>query len=357
MIKRSVLLVVVALVSSSCAALGFSGECGGTEVIANFEQVGDLVEASNVQSADVVIGTVDQIELDDWTARVTMCLDAAEKIPADVEAVVRTTSLLGEKFVDLRAKTSGPPYLEDGAVLDVDQTSKATELEDVFARLGTVLGAGNLQQLNRFTSAQARILENRADELRTVLRELRTFTETLAVRKDDIARGIDSLDSVARTILADRSTLEDFLASFADSSDVLADQREGLEDLLVALDRFTNISIRLLDATEEDVNRQFDELRPVLRTVVANSANVRETLQTLATFTQWWPETMPGDYLQLDVCQPPPDAYGQGVTCPQSDAGRTARDGRVPARIAPQPVRVPSNSLELILEQPLRGGS
>ena len=138
MIRRAALVVLLGLASTSCAALGLTGGCDGTELIANFEQIGDLVEAANVQSSDVKIGSTTEIELDesDWHAQVTMCIQPGERIPTDVEAIVRTTSLLGEKFIDLSSPSLGGPYLEDGAVLDVDQTSKATELEDVFAATG-----------------------------------------------------------------------------------------------------------------------------------------------------------------------------------------------------------------------------
>src|SRR5688500_4772149 len=101
MLKKAFLLVAIALVSSSCAALGIGGDCEGTEVVAEFDQVGDLVENSNVQSRDVIIGSVKQIELDEWVARTTLCIDKGEKVPADATATVRTTSLLGEKFVEL----------------------------------------------------------------------------------------------------------------------------------------------------------------------------------------------------------------------------------------------------------------
>ena len=319
MSRRAALLALAGLLGTSCAALGYPSKCGGTSIIANFEQVGDLVEAANVQSSDVRIGTVEKIELKGWDAAVTMCLDKGEQVPADVEARVRTTSLLGEKFVDLRPRSEGPPYLEDGAVLSVDDTSKATELEDVFAELATILGAGNLEDLNRFTASQAAILRENADELRTVLAELHEFTDTIAVRKDDIAAAIDSLDHVARAVVDEQGVLKRFLDSFADSSGVLADQKGSLNDLLFSLDRFTRISVRLLEATESGLDEQFEELRPVLRTVVKNSARVRETIQTLAVFSQYFPESMPGDYLQLDVCQALPDMYGEGTTCPQAE--------------------------------------
>ncbi len=360
MIRRAALLAVMAMLTSSCAVLGFASPCDGTEIIGVFEQVGDLVENANVQASDVEIGTVQKIELDGWNARVTMCVSPEEKIPEDVKLVVRSTSLLGEKFVDIQAQSEGPPFLADGAILDTDQTGKATELEEVFAKLAGVLGAGNLEQLNRFTSAQANILRDNADELREVLSRLNDFTGVLAGRKEQIATSVDNLDSVAQTILGDSSVLEQFLASFADSSKVLNRQRDGLERLLVTLDRFTNISVRLLDQTEEGLDRQFRDLRPVLSTVVANSANVRETLQTLATFAEWFPQTMPGDYVQLDLCQAPPDYYGPGKTCPQAEQNDDP-DRSVDAGAADQPAGASSepaaSDLEFILHQPLRGAS
>ncbi|MFN2526043.1 MAG: MCE family protein [Actinomycetota bacterium] len=312
------LIASVLLALPGCAVLGFETACDGTEVIGNFEQVGDLVENANVQASDVVVGTVKQIELDGWEARVEMCLAPDQKIPEDVKAVVRTTSLLGEKFIDLQPVREGAPYLEDGSVITSDDTSKSTELEDVFAKLASVVGSGNLEQINRFTSAQANILRDHADDLRLVFKRLHRFTGTLADRKAQIAGSVDSLDAVARTILADSSILEDFLESFAESSGVLADESANLQELLFALDRFSDVSVRLLDQTTSDLDRQFRDLRPVLRTLAANSEDLAESLRTLATFAEWFPETMPGDYLQLDVCIALPESFGQGVTCPQA---------------------------------------
>jgi phospholipid/cholesterol/gamma-HCH transport system substrate-binding protein len=361
MMKRIALLVGVTMLTSSCAVLGFAGSCEGTEIIGMFEQVGDLVENANVQSSDVEVGTINKIELNGWEARVTMCIDESERIPADAKLVVRTTSLLGEKFVDIQAASPGPPYMEDGDVIGVDQTGKATELEEVFAKLASVLGTGNLEQINRFTSAQAEILRDNAGQLREVLSRLRRFTDVLAGRKDQIAASVDSLDSVAQTILGDSSVLERFLASFADSAQVLNRQKEGLENLLVSLEEFTEVSVRLLDQTQEGLDDQFRDLRPVLETAVANSDNVRRTLQTLATFAEMFPESMPGDYLQLDVCQAPPEEFGQGVTCPQSDQNddpsRTVRAQELSTITDPSQETSAGNSLELILRQPLRSGS
>lgn len=318
MIRRLALLLALAVLGSACSVIGITAPCDGTEIIGRFQQVGDLVENANVQSSDVEIGTVSTIELDGWEAEVTMCLDKGERVPADTELVVRTTSLLGEKFVDVRPQSEGPPFLEDGDIIDVGSTSKATELEEIFAKLASILGTGNLEQINRFTAAQANILRNRSGQLREVLSRFRRFTDLLDERRTDIAVSIDSLDSVARTIVGDSSILDRFLRTFAGSSRVLEDQKEEIENLLVALDRFTSVTVQLLNSTEQGLDEELRDLRPVLRTAVANSGNLRKSLETLATFSQWFPESMPGDYLQLDVCQAAPDYFAQGTTCPQS---------------------------------------
>lgn len=348
MTRRIAALLAAATLTSSCALVGAAPRCKGSEVIAHFEQVGDLVKNANVQSSDVQVGTIQDIELDGWQARVTMCLDPTEEIPADVKAVVRTTSLLGEKFIDLQVLSQGAPYLEDGDVLDVDQTGKASELEDVFAKLASILGTGNLEQLNRFTHAQATILRDNTGKLRNLLDRLHRFTGLLAERKGKVAASVDSLDAVARTLLDEQGILQDFLSSFADASGVLVDQKEGLESVLRSLDRFSAISVQLLRQTETGLNTQFQDLRPVLRTLVENSAKLREGLQTLSTFVEWFPQTMPGDYLQLDVCQALPEGFAQGSTCPQSLANDDPDSTSGSASTA-------SSSVEYILNRPLGG--
>lgn len=357
-LKQAALALSLVMLTSSCAVLGFTSGCEGTAIIGIFEEVGDLVENANVQSSDVKIGTVQTIELDGWNAKVSMCIDPKEKVPEDVDLVVRTTSLLGEKFVDVQATSSGPPFLEDGEIIDTDRTDKAAELEEVFAKLASVLGTGNLEQINRFTAAQADILRGNAGRIREVLSRLRRFTDVLAGRKEQIASSVDSLDQVANTILGDSNVLEEFLGSFARSSQVLNRQRQGVERLLIALEEFSNVSVRLLDQTEDGLNQQFRDLRPVLETAVANSDNVRKTLTTLATFVERFPDSIPGDYQQLDICLALPESFGQGVTCPQSDQNddpsrSSEASGSDTSRTVLDPVA--ESSLEFILHRPLRG--
>ena len=90
---------------------------------------------------------------------------------------------------------------------------------------------------------------------------------------------------------------------------------------------------------------------------MATSGNLRRTLTTLATFSDWFPESMPGDYLQLDICQAL-ETTTQGTTCPQSDKiddeSRRATTGE-DAASEERSEEPSSGDLETILRVPLEG--
>ncbi|MEK6442746.1 MlaD family protein [Pseudonocardia sp. T1-2H] len=106
----------VALLTGGCGVLssGLRGVSlpGGADlgddpytVTIQFPDVVDLVPQSLVKVADVPVGSVSGIAVDPatWNAMVTVAVNRDVTLPANAEARVRTTSLLGEKFVELSA--------------------------------------------------------------------------------------------------------------------------------------------------------------------------------------------------------------------------------------------------------------
>src|SRR4051812_19295644 len=89
-------LLITVIIGTLLVACG-----GGTySVTATFDDVGDLQKAGAVQVADVRVGKISSIKLTpEFHAKVTMAIDRSVHVPKDSKALVRTTSLLGEKFV------------------------------------------------------------------------------------------------------------------------------------------------------------------------------------------------------------------------------------------------------------------
>ncbi len=100
------LLGVLALVFLALQVSGLTpGSNGETyEVQARFNDAGGLTPRGRVSMAGVTIGRIRSIELDRNTfqARVTMDIDTAvDNIPTDSSAIIRTSGLLGEQYIDI----------------------------------------------------------------------------------------------------------------------------------------------------------------------------------------------------------------------------------------------------------------
>jgi phospholipid/cholesterol/gamma-HCH transport system substrate-binding protein len=73
-------------------------------VYANFNDTGGLTPRGRVSMAGVTVGSIDSIKLtkDTFQARVTMSIYSdVDNIPADSSAVIRTSGLLGEQYIDI----------------------------------------------------------------------------------------------------------------------------------------------------------------------------------------------------------------------------------------------------------------
>ena len=311
---RSLRLLLVALAAGLIASSCSSGP-DDARVVAYFEDVGDLVPGATGQVSDVEVGTVDDLELvmqdGRMVAKITMTVPAEERISADgLTALVRQTSLLGEQFIALSSEGTGAPYVgEEPITIPLERTDKRVDVETVLEDVSGFVGAGGLEDLNRFTHAQALILENRGREFGRVIEELELFTRVLANRHLDVELAIDSLADASSTLASNKQTMDDFFDSLEQANALLADEGDRFGDLFSALQRFGKVNARFLARHEENINRNFDNLRPILRALASADDELRTDISQLKTFLQLFPDsfgggpgdTGRGDYIQVEA--------------------------------------------------------
>ena len=87
----------------------------------------------------VQVGKVTDVKLTENGAEATLSLDTSPKIPADLQAEVRSVSAVGEQYVDLRPRTDSGPYLEDGSVIAKNNTTIPQEVGPMLDQLSTLV--------------------------------------------------------------------------------------------------------------------------------------------------------------------------------------------------------------------------
>jgi phospholipid/cholesterol/gamma-HCH transport system substrate-binding protein len=304
-----------ALVLVTCMLAGLLASCGdqGPRVVAYFEDAGDAVVGGQVQISDVPVGTIDSIDMvvqeGRMVARVEMSLEPdVELHTGDLGAIVRQTSLLGEQFIELVPSNEGPELNTAEVTIPLERTTRRVDIETFLGDLSAFVGGGGLEDLNRFTNAQAIILENRGETFGRVIDELTTFTGTLAGRRVDVGQAIDNLASASETIVNNQRTLDDFLDSLEDANALLAEQGEDLRALFQSLSRFGRVNASFLARHESAIERQIRALRPIFRGLAGAKGELDNDLVKLRRFFKLFPKSLgtgpggrgAGDYIQVD---------------------------------------------------------
>ena len=171
------------------------------EATAAFDDVADLADGAPVQLSDVRIGEVTGIDLtDDHRVRVRLAFDADVAVPAAVQARLRRTSALGEKFVELRPldRDEDAPRLEDGAT--IAQAVVVPDVEDLVASGTELFTSISASQLAVIIEESANAVEGRAPDLELLISRLETVTAGYASRTDMITQLIDDIGQLASDV-------------------------------------------------------------------------------------------------------------------------------------------------------------
>lgn len=299
-VLRAAVLVVASLLASACSLPGTIR--GSREISAVFDDVGDLVVGHSVQVADVRIGSIVDIELtDDYQAEITMSIKDDVFVPVESRALLRTTSLLGEKFIELRPLDEDPMAgtdLVDGDA--IAETATAPELEFVTEQAVEILGAVVSSDVATLIETGAVGFGGRTTELTSLVEDLSTVSGTLADQTDDLVRIIDALDGTTATLASSSGDLDELLGNLAETATVLADNRDVAIDAIRELTRLARVqNDNVFEPYLAEVDTQIKQVDAILAEVDRNQAQVAELLQWVAGFADQLPKAVADDFAQV----------------------------------------------------------
>jgi len=274
-VRRGVVPAVLVAASLTLSACDFSvadlplpggADVGDhpVEVTAEFADVLDLVPQSTVKVADVTVGRVTDVELDNYNAKVTLLINGDVKLPDNVIAELRQTSLLGEKFVSLAAPPNPVGHLESGDVIPIEQTGRNPEVEEVLGALSLVLNGGGVAQLHTITQELNSALKGREGSTKSVLEQLKLLMGQLDGSKGDIVRAIEAINRLSVSLNGQRATIDSALENLPAAFRSLDSQRADLVKMLQALDQLGQVGTRVIKASKDATIQTLRSLTPVL---------------------------------------------------------------------------------------------
>lgn len=311
---RVLRLVVMLLALALIAALAYAVVNRGRHntVTVDFDRTVSLYEGSKVRVLGVDVGTVEDLTPMGTKVRATLTWDADVKVPADVQAVVVSPSVVGDRFVQLTPAYTAGATLRTGTHLDQTRTAVPTELDDTFEQLDRVsklLGPDGINRdgtLSTTLSNSAENLDGKGAEIRESIKQLARVTQTADGSKDAMFASVEKLARFTESLEKNDDSVRSFNASLARVSDVLADESGDLQaavrELAVALQQVQTFvsdnrtvlrkNIDTLDAVTGSLVTQRSQLAKILQNGPKALSNLSTTYNpaTGAIDTRGWTE-------------------------------------------------------------------
>ncbi|MCE7011468.1 MCE family protein [Kibdelosporangium philippinense] len=315
-------VLALILLASGCGAGGFNGVYnlplpGGADLGDNpyrvrvqFTDVLDLVPQAGVKVNDVPVGRVDSIDIgaDGWTAEVVLLVNSDVVLPANAHASVRQSSLLGEKFVELRAPSSPVGRFTDSDLIPATRTNRNAEIEEVFGGLSLLLNGGGVGQFQQIAREVNNALSGNETGLRALLSNVDQFIGELDNHRSEITRALTSLNRLAATVASQRGRITGVLQDLGPGIDVLTQQRSQLVTLLKSLDRLSQVAVSTVHRSRDDIVADLKALAPTLRALASAGEKLPQSFELLLTypFTDVAAQAIKGDYLNVFIGLAPP---------------------------------------------------
>ena len=261
---------------------------------------------TRVRVADVNVGNVTKIEIQDWHALVTMRINGDVHLPANSTAKLGQTSLLGSMHIELTPPKDEPPVgeLKNGSVIPLSHASMYPTTEQTLASVSILLNGGGIGQLQEINQALAKAFAGRENDMRSLLDQLDVFVRGTNAQTDDIIAASENLNSLAGQVAAKDPVVDKALTTVPKALAVLAEERTKIADAIDQLGKFSAIAADTIHQSKESLVNNLRNIAPVLRSLADAGPALTKGLDGLATYP--WPTStvtnwFRGDYANLTM--------------------------------------------------------
>jgi phospholipid/cholesterol/gamma-HCH transport system substrate-binding protein len=275
-------LVATALVFTLIVVVWPSGDT--KTATAYFSRTVHLFPGSDVVVLGVKVGSVTSVTPDGSRVRVRFKYNAAQKIPADVHAVIVEPTIVADRVLELSPAYGGGPTLGDGQTIPEARTGIPVELDE-FSRTVTRLaqslgpqGANKDGALSRLVHVGADNLDGNGDLANSTITNLSDMMGTLGGNRDQLFATIRNLQALVQTLGQHDTETREFSDQLAQVSSFLAAQRQDFGAALQALGNSLDDVSSFIRDNRDAIASDVGSLTSVTKVLAAEKDTLAATL-------------------------------------------------------------------------------
>ena len=236
---------------------------GRMTVTVELPGTGGLYRFSNVTYRGVQVGKVTAVSLTAKGAKATLSLGTSPKIPANLQADVLSVSAVGEQYVDLRPRTDSAPYLHDGSVIAMHDTT-------IPQAVGPMLDQVNALVKSLPKNKIGQLLDEAFQAFNGAGYDLASLSDSASRISADANNIVDR----TRAFTEDSGPLLDAQARTTDSIRQWAHSLAGISDVLANDDSRVRTVLENGPGALDEASRLFEQIKPTLPVLLANLTTI-----------------------------------------------------------------------------------
>ncbi|OBK33812.1 mammalian cell entry protein [Mycobacterium sp. 1245111.1] len=236
---------------------------GRMTVTLELPATGGLYRFSNVTYRGVQVGKVTAVALTANGAKATLSLGSSPKIPANLQADVLSVSAVGEQYVDLRPRTDSAPYLRDGSVIAMRDTTIPQAVGPMLDQVNALIKSLPKNKIGQLLDETFQAFNGAGYDLGS----LSDSTSRISADANDV---VDR----TRALIEDTGPLLDSQAKTTDSVRTWARSLAGISDVVATDDSRLRTVLQNGPGAADEASRLFEQIKPTLPVLLANLTTI-----------------------------------------------------------------------------------
>jgi phospholipid/cholesterol/gamma-HCH transport system substrate-binding protein len=251
-----------------------------TRYSAVFADASRLKPGDTVRVAGIRVGTVDDVDLrTDNTVDISFDVDRDLVLTTGTKAAVRYLNLVGDRYLDLVDGPGSTRVMPDGAVIPIERTQPALDLDLLLGGLKPVIQGLNPRDVNALTASLLQILQGQGGTIQSLLDRTSSFSNTLADNDRVIEQLIDNLNKVGDTLAKDGGQFSGAIDRLQQLVSGIAKDRDPIGEAIESLDNGTASIADLLTHSRSPLAATIEQLGRLAPQIDQDKERLDESLQ------------------------------------------------------------------------------
>ena len=237
-----------------------------------FNDASGIVPDSALMIAGVQVGRVERLDVKHDKAIVHGQVNRAAQLRTDMRALIRSRSLLGEKYIELKPESLTSPLAEKGFQVPVDRTGFSTEIDQLTTKIEPLIDRATklLDKINPSDPNERNLVDNLNRVVNTLALGLDGKEQALGQMVDNVSSLTGRLDN---TLKRNDERIDRVLINL----DTLLKEANAYKIVFTLNDLSTNLNPVLADLQNRKLIPKLSDVLTRLDVIAARAEKIDET--------------------------------------------------------------------------------